>query len=182
MKDKKDKNRRLATVRSKTNRATFGKKGGREDRRTRGATEEKNDPPDKIRQNHGNNDENNEELQENTCRGELKLEMSREGHDKKSARTGVKKQPTALKQDTTTIGGEDIRKETAEREETVGESAETVEKRKDLQRYMSRGRQQPNLTTNERDDKNGGNKIVKHQAKAKSKEEKMMENSTSLRF
>ena len=196
LKDKKGKNRRLATVRSKTNRVTFGKKRRREDRRMRGATEEKNDPPDKIRQNHGNNDENNEELQENTCRGELKSDPFREGHDKKSARTGVKKQPTALKQDTTTVGGEEKRKEMVDKEETVGESTETGEKRsmwfhkktnghesnEDPQKYTRRGKWQSNIPTDGNDDKCGRNAVAKQQAQAKSKEEKMTENSTSLRF
>ena len=101
----------------------------REEQRTRGAMVEKNDPPDKTRQNHGKSDESHEEPQDNTSQGERNLDSLREGPDKRSAKTSTKKQPKALKQATTTIGGEDIRKETADRDETVGEPAEKVEKR-----------------------------------------------------
>ena len=100
------------------------------------------------------------------------------------------------KQDTTTIGGEDIRKDTAEREETVGGSAETVEKRsiwfqkktnghernEDPHKYTSRGKWQSDPPINGNNDKSGRNAVAKQQAKAKSKEEKMTENSISLRF
>jgi len=64
----------------------------------------------------------------------------------------------------------------------IQSSARIERSKEDPQKYTSHGKRQPDLTTNENEDKSGRNGVAKQQAEAKSKEEKMTENSTSLRF
>lgn len=123
-KDPRDKNREMTTVRSKTKRVTFGTRRGREDGRTRRATEEKNDPPDK----------NDEEMKKKTGQGGTKLDLSREGNKKKSAKTDVKEQRTT--------------KETEDRNDPPDKSrrnsGQSHERNEDPQKQTRRKRWQPN--------------------------------------